>query len=471
MNSFLSRRSFLKLTGLLSSSLFLSCVQKRKKPNLLFVFADQWRAQATGYAGDPNAKTPHLDELASQSINLTNAVSGCPVCSPYRASLMTGQYPLTHGVIYNDKPLSNKAVSFAQALKSAGYTTGYIGKWHIDGFDRGAFIPRERRQGFEYWQVRECTHDYNNSFYYGDSDEKLFWEGYDAIAQTKSAITFMKDLKSNEKPFALFLSWGPPHAPYQTAPKKYRDMFANPAEIKLHANVPIELEQKARRELAGYYAHIAALDDCINQLVTALDRLKISKDTILVFTSDHGDMIRSHGKTKKQKPWDESVCVPFLVRYPAKLGANGKKINMPISTPDIMPTLLGLCGGDIPATVEGTDYSSVLTGQEQQKNDAALIMCPVPFHQWSYRSGGKEYRGVRTRSYTYVRDLAGPWLLYDNKNDPYQMNNLINKAKYAAIQKKLDKALLQKLAETNDEFLPGRELMKMWGWEFDANDL
>ena len=123
-----------------------------KKPNIVFVFGDQWRAQATGYAGNPTVKTPHLDQLAEDSINLTQAVSGYPVCSPARASLLTGQFPLTHGVFVNDVHLDNSAVSIAQAFRQGGYQTSYIGKWHVDGYGRSNYIPPERRQEFEYWK-------------------------------------------------------------------------------------------------------------------------------------------------------------------------------------------------------------------------------------------------------------------------------------------------------------------------------
>jgi arylsulfatase A-like enzyme len=140
---------------------------------------------------------------------------------------------------------------------------------------------------------------------------------------------------------------------------------------------------------------------------------------------------------------------------------------MPINTPDIMPTLLGLSGIAIPKSVEGKDFSGVIKGTQSPDNDAALIMCPVPFHQWNYKRGGREYRGVRTRRYTYVRDINGPWLLYDNQNDPYQLKNLCNNPKYAQIQQKLEKILSRKLKETNDNFLPGPEYMAMWDYQWD----
>ncbi|MBP8912027.1 MAG: sulfatase, partial [Phycisphaerae bacterium] len=269
----------------------------RRKPNVVFVFADQWRAQAVGYAGDPNARTPNLDRLAGRSVNFTNAVSCCPVCSPYRASLLTGQYPLTHGVFLNDVPLRDEAVSLAQACRRAGYQTAYIGKWHLDGNHRSAFIPRERRQGFEFWKALGCTHAYNNSFYYGDEDVKLQWQGYDAIAQTREARQYIRD-HAGGPPFLLVLSWGPPHDPYGTAPQKYRDLF-DPERIALRPNVPEQDRDKARQAAAGYYAHIAALDDCIGELLDTLRQTGIERDTIFVFTSDHGDMLYSHGCQNK----------------------------------------------------------------------------------------------------------------------------------------------------------------------------
>jgi arylsulfatase A-like enzyme len=151
-------------------------------------------------------------------------------------------------------------------------------------------------------------------------------------------------------------------------------------------------------------------------------------------------------------------------------GKTGKRIDMPINTPDIMPTLLGLSGIKIPKSVEGRDYSGVIEGTQAEDNDAALLMCPVPFHQWNYQKGGREYRGVRTRRYTYVRDINGPWLLYDNHLDPYQLKNLCNSPEHSRIQHKLEKILFRKLKETNDKFLPGPKYMAKWHYTWDGSD-
>lgn len=450
---------------------FAACSQAaemQKQPNLLFLLADQWRAQSTGYAGDPNVKTPNLDRLAGESVNFVRAVSNCPVCCPFRGSLMTGQRPLTHGVFLNDAPLPAEAVTIAEVLVGVGYQTGYIGKWHLDGRGRLSFTPPERRQGFQYWKAVECTHDYNNSFYYGDDPTRLKWTGYDSAAQTEDAEQYIRHQASRGQPFALFLSWGTPHNPYDTAPDKYRAMY-RPEDIQLRSNVPDQFKIPARRELAGYYAHCTALDDCVARLRETLQAAGIEENTIVVFTADHGDMLYSQGEVRKQKPWDESIRVPFLIHWPAGLGSEGRKLDAAMNTEDIMPTLLGLMQAPIPDQVEGRDLSGYLRGGEKPGDDASLITCPSPFGEWTRQRGGREYRGLRTARYTYVRDLNGPWLLYDNEVDPFQMHNLCNQPEAAELQAKLDKQLDAKLAATHDEFLPGAEYIKRFGYQVDAN--
>jgi arylsulfatase A-like enzyme len=434
-------------------------------PNVVFIIADQWRAQAFGFAGDPNARSPSLDRLASESLRLTTCVSTCPVCSPCRASIMTGRYATTNGIFLNDVCLNHDATSLAQAFKQAGYQTGFIGKWHLDGHGRTSLIPPDRRQGFDFWRACECTHEYNHSPYYADSDQKLFWSGYDAADQTSAAQEYIQ--AHRREPFLLFLSWGPPHNPYDTAPEKFKVHFS-PEQIQLRANVPLGSQAFARRDLAGYYAHGAALDECVGRIVATLRETALADNTILVFTSDHGDMLGSHAEVRKQRPWDESVLVPFLVRWPRGLGSKGRKLSAPFGTPDIMPTLLGLCGIPIPATVEGEDRSAWLRGQQPDVHRGALISCITPFGEWSRNQGGREFRGLRTVRYTYVRTLDGPWLLYDNDRDPYQQRNLVGDPKCAALQTDLDAQLHDTLKQHKDEFRPGRDFLRQWGYKTDA---
>jgi arylsulfatase A-like enzyme len=465
-----TRNALLVAPAALFSILFSPAAQGADaptNPNILFVIADQWRAQAFGHAGDPNVKTPNIDRLQRESVEFVNAVAGVPVCCPTRASLITGQRALTHGVFLNDVPLAPDAVTIAKVLRNAGYDTGYIGKWHLNGDGRSTFIPRERRQGFDYWKVLECTHDYNHSFYFADAPEKLKWDGYDASAQTNNAQQFLRDHAKSSKPFVLFLAWGPPHDPYQTAPEKYCAMYDS-AKLTLRPNVPDEVSERTLHDLAGYYAHCTALDACVGDLRTTLSDAGLAENTLLVFTADHGDMLGSHGGRNKQQPYDESIRVPLLLHWPKGLGTHVRHLDAPINSEDIMPTLLGLCGTAIPKTVEGRDYSAHIRGGENPSDGATLISCPAPFGQWSRKAGGKEFRGIRTTRYTYVRDLAGPWLLFDNGNDPFQLDNLVNRPEHAMLQADLEAILKRKLSEAHDEFLPGDEYIKRWGYTVDA---
>lgn len=438
-------------------------VPAEPQPNVLIIHTDQWRAQAFGYAGDPNVATPHIDRLAAESANFRNAVSGMPVCTPHRASLMTGQRPLSNGVFMNDVQLDPAAVCLAESF--TGYTTGYIGKWHLDGSGRSAYIPPERRQGFAYWKALECTHNYNQSAYYANDDtSKQFWGGYDTFSQVEDAQQYMKERAADGQSFLLMLSLGTPHAPYHTAPQDYRDRYDS-ASIKLRPNVPEEMQGRARRDLAGYYAHCTAIDDQVGLLRKTLEETGLSANTVLLFTADHGDLLGSHGAYKKQQPYDESIRVPMLIWHADPSHIRPGVYDALINSEDIMPTLLGLCALPVPSSVEGIDYSAYLQGKSQPLDTATLISCVQPFGQWSRPNhGGREYRGIRSLHYTYTRDLNGPWQLFDNRTDPYQLVNRVEDPEYAEIQQRLELLLSQKLSESKDEFLPGLTYVERYNY-------
>ena len=469
----LTRRQFIKTAAAAmplaaaQGPLFAAQRPAMRKPNIIYVFADQWRAQATGYAGDPNVKTPNLDALASRSINFENAVSVCPVCTPYRAALMTGRYPLSTGMFLNDLYLPDEELCMAEIFKEAGYETAYIGKWHLDGHGRDAFIPRDRRQGFDYWKVLECTHNYNASCYYAADDKtKRMWKGYDAFAQTEDAKKYIRAHAKGDRPFLLVVSFGPPHFPHDSAPKQFKDRYPVDS-IELRPNVPQNIRTRVRKEAQGYYAHCTALDRCLGDLLQTLQETDAADDTIFVFTSDHGEMLGSQGQQpcEKQRPWDESIRVPFLLRYPAVSGGGGRKLKTPINTPDILPTLLSLVGIRVPESIEGEDLSGLVLHAKTREDRAALVMSVHPFAGYH---GGRAFRGIRTARYTYVRSLEGPWLLYDNEADPYQMKNLVGIAAHAGLQEELDRKLQSKLKETGDRFLPRKHYRQTWGYSVDG---
>ncbi len=435
----------------------VSCGKEHKKPNVIYVFADQWRAQATGYAGDVNARTPILDKLAQEGINFKNAVSTCPSCTPYRASLLTGMYSTTHGLLLNDILLDPESESMAKIYKKAGYNTAYWGKWHVGGPYRLGYISESNRQGFDFWKVMECTHEYMDSWYFDGNDRnRKRWNGYDAHEQAKDLCKYISDHANDENPFLAVLSWGPPHDPYFQVPEKYLDMYSDLTNIVLRENVPEDYKEEALKMLQGYYAHIAALDESMGWIIQQIKESGIEENTILIFTSDHGDMVGSKGMKYKSNPWDESIMVPFLLKYPDAV-KEGRTIEMPIGTPDILPTLLGLCEINTDLEFEGSDFSDILLGNEDEFENAALITNPTK------NVVKREFRGVRTSRYTYVEDLTGPWLLYDNEKDPYQFTNLIEQEGNDKLKAELKVKLTTALELANDEFLPEQDYLERFG--------
>ena len=439
-----------------------------QKPNILFVFADQLRSSALGCYGNDQVHTPNIDRIADEGVRFTNAISTAPVCGPYRGMLMTGNFPMKNGMVLTDHFLRNPDPYFAEVCQSAGYQTGYIGKWHLDGYDRLGYIPPERRRGFEYWRAMECTHDYFNSKYYSqDETETRVWPGYDAISQTDTACEYIAS--HTDKPFCLFLSWGPPHDPY-IAPEEYEKRFKD-KKIRMRENVndfetaremwqecDTDVPEKWRSlrkrnsesmmekdntqieiNYRGYYAAIEALDDCMGKILAELEKTGQLDNTIIVFTSDHGDNLGSHRQYGKQLPFEESISIPFLIRYPKKIKPSTKTGAL-LAPVDIMPTVLSLAGVKC-HHVDGKDISAAAMGQGTEMQDAVLIMKSIPLSVNWIMNGNGAWRGVRTKRYTYARksDTKEPWLLFDNLLDPFQMNNLIDDPAYAELRKKLDK--------------------------------
>lgn len=199
-------------------------------------------------------------------------------------------------------------MTLGEAFTGAGYRTGFIGEWHVYGSPQGlyerrlSYIPPEKRFGFDYWKVCECTHDYNQSLYYEVNDQTpKYWPGYDAFVQSDDACGFIEQQAKTKDPFFLLLSMGPTHFPLNTPPAKYRAMYKD-AEIRLRENVPAEKREEALAGLSGYYAHLAAIDSRFEKLLGVLNRAGVTEDTVVVFTSDHGDMMLSQGLTRKLYP-------------------------------------------------------------------------------------------------------------------------------------------------------------------------
>lgn len=448
-----TRRKFLQITGAGLAASTLCSQANQQLPNILFLFSDQHRAMDLQCMGNKALITPNIDLLAREGILFNNAIANCPLCTPSRATLLTGKYPIGHRCLSNDLPLPTDQETIATVLSKRGYKTGYIGKWHLDGISRHKFTPPGlRRHGFnDYWAAYNCNHNYFQTRYYFDTSERIDRNGYEPDIQTDLAIDFLHQYSSS--PFFLTISYGPPHSPYEMVPEHYK-AFYDPETIPLRANV----ENPNRKATAGYYAHITALDVCVGRLLRVLDELKLRENTIVVYTSDHGDMLWSHGRVNKQQPWEESINVPLIVRYPNQI-QSGQRSNLLVGTADLAPTLLAMTDSPIPSEMQGLDLSRQILHQNGAKHDSILLVDMLTCDQ-AKQWNGRPWRGVRTHRYTYARFHDAGWVLYDNQNDPMQMNNLYDNPQHASLQKQMEDELQNWLEQLGDEFLSEEEVLK-----------
>jgi len=482
-----TRRDFLKTTAAAGVAAPLAMGGKasargegERRPNLVFVFSDQMRGMDMGCAGNAQVQTPNMDKLASQGTRLTHCYANAPVCTPCRGMLLTGNYPLTNKVLGNDLPIPEESGSIGHRLKAAGYRTGYVGKWHLDGVPRDRFTPPgPRRQGFDHWAVWNCSHNYKDAYIYRDEPDPIPLNKFEPDAQTDITLDFIDD--AGDDPFAIFLSWGPPHDPYWMVPERYKSLY-DPEAIELRPNVPDDADpfnperpiSPRDRELgikgmiAAYYAHITALDEQLGRIMDKLDEAGLAEDTILIYTSDHGDMLWSQGMTKKQQPWEESVNIPFLIRWPGHIAA-GAESDMLFSVADMAPTLNAMTSPDGGAPMEGRDLSQALLGEQVETPDSVFLINVVTSDE-AVTQGIQEWRGIRTARHTYARFRDGsPWVLYDNEADPYQLNNLAEDQAHEDLLRDCEATLQAWLDKTGDAFLSGREhiealgLASLWG--------
>jgi arylsulfatase A-like enzyme len=451
-----NRRTFLKATGAAALAASLPGCQ-RVPPvrwNLLFVLADQWRFAALDPVSGSPIHAPNIDRLAEQGLRCSRAYAANPVCAPSRASIMTGRLPHQHGVIENQLTLPPSERGFARSFADAGFDTHYIGKWHLDGAARPGFVPPGwRRHGFETFEGFNRGHRYERPRTFTNEGELLTPEVFEATYQTDRAIHFMETHRAD--PFFCFLSWGPPHPASFGARASMR--FAS-TEPPWRANVPARFrERRALRSVLGsYYDLCERLDDEMGRLLAALEGAGLAERTLVVFTSDHGDMLGSHGLLHKEHPYEESVRVPLILRMPGRIRPSSESEAL-VSGIDLMPTLTRLCGLGAPETCTGRDLSAVLLG-EGAATPASSIYCqgrmgeakPVGRHL-----GQGAWRAVVTERHKLVVDETGKALLaFDLAQDPQELENLAEGAAHVALIEDLEQQLEAWKSRTNDPF-PG----------------
>ena len=484
----ISRREFLRVSSLSLLGAAVGCnnslIQgKPKRPNLVFVFPDQMRAHTLGFMNEDPTLTPNLDAFADESLVLMQAVSNYPVCSPYRAMLMTGKYPFSNKVIGNclniTEPfgveLQKLDRCWSDVLKDVGYSLGYIGKWHLEAprppyidcaNNRGdnkwnEWCPPDRRHGFDYWYSYN-TYDYHNRplYWRGDAGREEFHyvDQWGPEHEADLAIKYIKNegggYRDAGKPFALVVSMNPPHTPYNLVPKKYVDMYGDVTveELCNRENIPAAGTRWGdyyRKNIKNYLAMVTGVDEQFGRILSAIKEQGLEEDTIVVFTSDHGNCLGIHGQVSKNNRYEESMRIPFMIRYPGKI--RPRKDELMMSVPDVYPTLLELMGfkKDIPADVEGTSYAKQFISGKGDRPESQLYM-------WVNVSDSKYgRRGLRTDRYTFVvvrqKDKEEKVILHDNVEDKYQLKNIA--AERPEVVKELTAKLNGWLRKTNDPWL------------------
>ena len=433
---------------------------QRSRPNLLFVFSDQQSYDMLGCYGNRQIITPHIDRFAQQAVRFNHCISNSPVCTPYRGLLLSGQHPLRTGALANDlRMVPGEGKYFAEVLRDSGYRMGYIGKWHLYGGDRVRPIPAgPLRYGFDgAFLSNNCTLAFgkDNAYYWDQNGERKLYGDWEPYAQTRQALEFLD--RTGDQPFALFVSWHPPHnwqgAEKYPAPPELRKQY-NADSIRVRANCEDTAER--RDAYAGHMAMCTSLDICMGLLLRKLEDQGLADNTIVIYTSDHGDLLMSHGlRRNKGRVENESMHVPLLVRWPGKL--KPRSSNLMIGALDLMPTVLGMIGIDPPSTCQGRNLAPAI----QQQKDTAVESIPLFLlhHDW---------RGIYTRRYTYSftvpSDTPNWWhtidapaesfnRLFDRQSDPLEMRNLFHEPAYQGLKKKLHAQTLAWMKKFEDDGL------------------
>ncbi len=394
----------------------------QRRPDILWIVTTQWRAQACGFAGDRNARTPAIDRLAAESVNYAQAVTPHPFGPFARAALLTGVESPANGVREYFDPLPQGARTIARALNERGYETGFFGKWHLARRDPAAalvgeaharqVVPEGERGGFGFWEGFESGFLLNDPWLHGTRlAEPRRFEGYQSDIVCGRAEEWMHERsRAGEEGWFCVVSLEAPHPPYD-APVPSGVERGRAENVVLNANVPRggEAEGKARRELAGYYAHIEATDTAIGRMLAKVDaaaeRSRRGKP-IVVFTSVHGDMHGAHGLFRKGWPHEESVRVPLLVRGAGADGATRREGAV---------SLVELFA----ATAAWADGKRDELGRREFSRISMPSVVELP-HQCD-----RVWRGVRTKERKLVLNEDGtPWLLFDLEKDPGEMRNV-----------------------------------------------
>jgi arylsulfatase A-like enzyme len=422
------------------------------KPNVIVFFTDQQRWDTTGVHGNPLDLTPNFDRMAARGTDVHYSFTMQPVCGPARSCLQTGMYATQTGCYRNAIALPQDMRTLAHEFRDGGYTTGYIGKWHLAPRDVAGPVEEQWRGGYEYWlgsNALEFTSDAYQTRMYDNDNNPVDLPGYRVDALTDAAIRYID--AHQDDPFYLFISYIEPHHQNHRDDYPAPDGYAERYRSRWTPPDLLELGGSAQRHLAGYYGMVKRLDEALGRLLDALRSLDLLEDTIVLFTSDHGNHFKTRNGEYKRSCHDSSLRVPTAIQGPGFDG--GGRIGELVSLIDLPPTLLDAAGLPVPETMMGRSVLPLLRGERDDwprevfaQISEAEVGRAIRTHRWKYHVTAPEADNRNDPdSPTYVEAS-----LYDLYSDPYELHNIIDLESHEQVADALRTRLIERMVAAGE---------------------
>ena len=464
------------------------------RPNILFIMSDDHAAHAMGCYGSRINETPNMDRIAAGGMRLDNCFCTNSICTPSRAVILTGTYNHVNGVTTLSTPMDNRLQTFPKRLQAAGYQTAVIGKWHL------GIGPQHCPTGFDYWNVLPGQGLYHDPemIEMAPSGERTVFKGYVTDLITDMSIDWIRR-RDKDRPFCLLCHHKAPHRHWEPdakhahlyddveipEPETFNDDYANRAAAAEAARMRIgrdlnEIDVKAappeglsprevkkwnyQRYIKDYLRVVASMDDGIGRLLDTLDDEGLADDTVVIYTSDQGFFLGDHGWYDKRFMYEESLRMPFIIRYPREIAPGTVNADMVLNL-DFPSTLLACAGVPIPDDMQGTSIRPLLQGRTPGGWRTSMY-----YRYWMHKAHHNVYAhyGVRTRRYKliyYYGEACGQegaidepsepeWELFDLDRDPCELNSVYRDPACADVVTSLKAELHRLQAEVGDEPMP-----------------
>lgn len=452
--------------------LALSRIEGAKPRNVVFILSDDHRYDAMSFMGHQFAETPHMDSMAKQGVHLKNAFVTTSLCSPSRASILTGLYTFKHRVIDNNRLVPEGTIFFPQYLQKAGYATAFIGKWHMGGEHDNP------RPGFDHWVSFKGQGNYlppNPNYTINVNGKRVKQDGYITTLLTRYAVDWLDEQRGRDKPFFLYLSHKAVHANF-TPEEKYDGLFADkpfkrPAsETKLadnSRNLPrwlldqrnswhgVDFPYHSDLNIEQYYKRyceaLCSVDDSVGAVLKQLKEMGIHDETLVIYMGDNGFMFGEHGLIDKRVAYETSIRVPMIMQCP-ELFQGGTVVDKMVANIDIAPTVMQAMGLDKPQYMDGSSFIGLAQGKDVPWRDYFLY---VYYWEKNFPQSPTVF-SLRSDKYKYTT-YYGLWdtdEFFDIQSDPMEQKNLIRDPAHSKHAKEMENRLYKMMADMGGMDIP-----------------